>query len=167
MAPKDFIKEIELIPMEKRHIEAVVSLISLSMNEKEGQWAQKTMEFHFFLQTQNVDDGRKYLVALFKGRVIGITGLHNYEWGPRDITWLGWFAVAQEFHGQGLGAHLMQETLRQARHWGYRKLFVETYSSEDFARARAFYQKFGFQPGGQIHGYLDSKTDMMVYAIDL
>lgn len=160
-------EEIHLDEMHAGQSEEVARLIGQAMNPSEGEWAARSFALHYFLQSQNVHDGRRYFVATAEGRVVGITGLHCYEWGPPDVTWMGWFAVAKEFHGCGLGAFLMRETIDVAKTLGYRKLFVETYSSNEFARARKFYEKFGFVEAGHVKEYISETSDMVVFSMDL
>ncbi len=140
----------------------VVALISAAMNPDEGAWAAETLERHFRLRALGVDDGRRYFVLRPDGSLEGVTGLHRYEWGPRENVWLGWFAVAPARHGAGLGAVLLRETEEAARGLGYRKLFVETYGSATFARALRFYEKAGFRRVGRIEEYLPDGSPMIV-----
>jgi predicted GNAT superfamily acetyltransferase len=48
----------------------------------------------------------------------------------------------------------MAATLDLARERGYSQLFIETYSSPTFERARAFYAARGFEQVGAIRGYM-------------
>jgi GNAT superfamily N-acetyltransferase len=158
---------IQFEPMSEQDTNAVVRLIAEAMNENEGKWAKKTINFHYFCKNHDVDDGRKYIVAKSQGDIVGITGLHNYNWGPEDVTWLGWFAVSPLMQGKKLGYRLMNAAVAAAKEMGYRKIFVETYSTEEFARARAFYEKFGYSEVGHIAGYINQDTHMVVYGLDI
>jgi len=159
--------DIELKRMLEQEIGDVVSLIARAMNETEGKWADKTIKFHFFCEKHGQDDGRAYFTAHLDGKIAGIIGLHRYIWGPQDTAWLGWFAVDPDFHGQKIGYNLMNEVIKHARNSGYRRLLVETYSDEDFEKARKFYERYGFKVVGNINDYIRDGVNMVVFGLDL
>jgi GNAT superfamily N-acetyltransferase len=158
---------LKLEELQSDKINEVVNLISIAMNPNEARWAENTIKFHFFCKKNNVDDGRKYFVALIDEKIVGMSGLHNYQWGPENITWLGWFAVLPEMQGQKIGYFLMNATIAAAKKFNYRKIFVETYSDDGFERARKFYERYGFKQSGKIDGYINHKTDMVVFSLEL
>ena len=47
------------------------------------------------------------------------------------------------------------------------KFFIETYSTPEFARARAFYEAQGFTQIGEIQSYLPNGGDMVIFYKDL
>lgn len=160
-------QKIKLEEMEPEDTDTVVKLISKAMNENEGKWAKKTIDFHHFCEEHNKDDGRSYYVAKKDDKIVGVCGLHRYIWGPEDITWLGWFAVHPEFQHKGIGHAMMENVCEIASEKGYRKLFIETYSDDDFLNARGFYEGFGFKKAGEIRDYIKKGTDMIVYERDI
>ncbi len=157
----------QISPMTEGDTDAAVSLIANAMNEDEARWAKETIDFHFFCARNGKDDGHRYFVGRKGDAVIGMTGLHTYSWGPPDVTWLGWFAVAPSLHGAGIGRRLIQHTIDDARTNGYRALFVETYSDDTFAQARSFYEHMGFTKVGGVQGYITPTIDMVVYRFNL
>jgi GNAT superfamily N-acetyltransferase len=142
-------------------------LIGEAMNPDEGDWARQTIGRHFALRAQGLEDGRHYFALQVDGSLAGITGLHHYEWGPQENVWLGWFALSPRLQGRGLGVRLMEETERQARDLGYRKLFIETYATPTFARAIRFYTRAGFRQAGMIENYLPDGSAMLVFLKEL
>lgn len=158
---------IKLEEMEPEDTGTVVEIISKSMNENEGKWAKDTIDFHHFCEEHNKDDGRSYYVAKKDDKIVGVCGLHRYIWGPEDITWLGWFAVHPEFQRQGIGHAMMEKVCKIAPKKGYKKLFIETYSDDDFLKARDFYEGFGFKKAGEIRDYIKEGVDMIVYERDI
>lgn len=159
--------EIKLQEMEKKDIESVVNMISRAMNENEGKWAEETIDFHFFCEKHNKNDGRSYYVAKKDNKIIGVCGLHRYIWGSEDIVWLGWFAVDPKSQRKGIGCMMMENLCELASKRGYRKMFIETYSNDDFLKGRNFYEKVGFTKDGEIKSYIKEGIDMIVYARDL
>jgi GNAT superfamily N-acetyltransferase len=143
---------------------AVRTLIAEAMNQEEADWAETTMCRHFELERLGVFDGRHYFVRREGGVIKGVIGLHHYEWGPKENVWLGWFAVAPSFQGLGIGKGLLESIQEQASQLGYRKMFIETYSSPTFARARDFYSRRGFRAAGRIADYLSDGSEMIVFS---
>tara|TARA_Y100000310_G_scaffold128407_1_gene127592 strand:+ start:6920 stop:7429 length:510 start_codon:yes stop_codon:yes gene_type:complete len=153
--------------MKKEYTDRVIAIITNSMNENEGRWAKETLEFHYSCQENGKHDGRLYYIAKLDGKVVGITGLHRYIWGPEDVAWLGWFTVDSEFQRLGIGHEMMERTCEIAKQKRFRKILIETYSSDDFLKGRNFYEKFGFKRVGQIKDYIEDGTDMIVYGRNL
>jgi len=140
-----------------------VDLISRAMIAEEGAYAEKTFREYFASRAYAIDDGRELFVLADGDKIIGITGLHHYVWGPPTNVWLSWFAVDPEVHGRGLGSRLMAATLELARERGFSQLFIETYSSPTFEKARAFYAARGFERVGAIRGYMPDGAEMVVF----
>ncbi len=153
--------------MQKEDTGRVVQIIAEAMNENESRWAKETINFHYFCKDNGKDDGRLYLVAKLDGKIAGVSGLHRYIWGPEDISWLGWFAVHPEYQKKGIGRSMMEKTCEIAKERGFRKLFIETYSDDDFTKGRNFYEKFGFNKVGEIKDYIKDGVDMVVYGRNL
>ena len=153
--------------MQDADIEAVCGLIADAMSGEEAKRARRSFHFHFQGKAHGLDDGRQYFTCAVDGRLVGVTGLHHYEWGPAENVWLAWFAVHPDYQRQGIGRYLLHATEQLAQARGYHKLFIETYDHPDFAKARQFYTACGFMPAGEIHQYLPGPHKMIVYLKDL
>ena len=153
--------------MAERDIRSVVGLIARAMNPDEGDQAENTFRFHFSCKNHGIKDGRHYYVLTHDSAITGVAGLHHYIWGPPENVWLAWFALEPGCHGRGLGTLLLDAVIRQAKSRGYKTLFVETYSTPEFARAREFYRAKGFTQAGGIQAYLANAGDMVVFSKDL
>lgn len=160
---REFELDIQLEPMAPEEGAPVAELVARSMNEIEGRFAKRTIDFHFSCQDQGIDDGRSYFIWKQQGEIRGVTGLQNYIWGPAENVWLTWFAVEPVLQGKGIGTRLLEMTEAAAWEKGYRKFFVETYSGEDFARARKFYTARGFTEYGRVKDYLPNGDSMVVF----
>jgi GNAT superfamily N-acetyltransferase len=148
-------------------VEAVARLISNAMNADEGDQARETLDFHFTCRLHGMDDGRTYYVLADTTGIQGVVGLHRYLWGPPEIVWLAWFAVDPNVRGTGCGKRLLDYILDRATNRGYRRLYIETYSTPEFAAARRFYEAKGFVLAGGVQSYLPDGGDMVVYAREL
>ena len=150
--------------MNESDVEPAAALVARAMNADEGRWAVRTMRFHFGCRRHELDDGRRYYAWKEGDAIAGLVGLHHVIWGPEQNVWLAWFAVDPARQGRGLGRELLAAVEKIAAGEGYRKLLVETYEHEDFAKARRFYESNGFSEVGRIAGYLRDGSAMVVYA---
>ncbi|MFC1601297.1 GNAT family N-acetyltransferase [Candidatus Sumerlaeota bacterium] len=157
----------ELRPMQEGDADAVLGLIRKTMNASEAEYARQTLDFHFSCKTHDIADGRSYYVLEDNPAISGIVGLHRYCWDPPENVWLAWFAVDPVLQGQGLGKRLLKFAVDLARRQGYEKIFIETYSTPEFARARRFYRSQGFQKAGSVRSYLPNGGDMVVFSKEL
>lgn len=150
--------------MQEHDIEEAVRLVSVTMNQTEGRWARKTMQFHFQCERHQITDGRAYYIWKAEGQIKGLVGLHHYIWGPKENVWLAWFAVHPDCQRQGRGRKLLNAMERIAVGLGYQKFLVETYKHSDFDKARSFYEANAFREIGVISDYLPDGSAMVVYA---
>lgn len=156
-----------LSPLQEPHIGQAVSLISRAMNPEEAGYAAQTLHLHFSSRKSGVDDGRTLYVVTDGSKIVGVAGLHHGAWGPTENAWLSWFALDPQLHGQGIADWMLDAIMAEAKRNHFMKLFIETYSTSEFARARAFYRAQGFAEVGGIPGWLPSGGDMVVLYKDL
>jgi GNAT superfamily N-acetyltransferase len=154
--------QVQIRQMKKENIAGAADLVARAMNENEGKWADKTMNFHFECMEKGMDDGRDYYLWWQNENIRGIVGLHHYEWGPPENVWLAWFAVDPMLQGQGFGKRLLDAVHEKAGDLGYQKFFIETYLHPDFEKAIRFYKKYGFTEHGRIDNYLPDGSQMLV-----
>jgi putative acetyltransferase len=64
--------------------------------------------------------------------------------------------TAPQALGRGVGRALLRHIFAQARTRGYRRLSLETGSTEPFAAALRLYESEGFEPCGPFGGYRDT-----------
>jgi len=163
--------ELQIKPMTRGEVAETVDLITVSMNADEALWADKTFQFYFQCLENEIDPARKYYSAWLSSddgnALCGLVGLHYYRWGPVENAWLSWFAVHPDYQNKGVGSMLIAEIEKQAIASGYRKLFIETYDSVEFEKARNFYNKMGYSPSGEIEDYLPDKSAMIVFKKNL
>ena len=159
--------ELALHPMQEANIGQAVSLISRAMNPEEGGYAAQTLHLHFSSRKNGVDDGRILYILTRCMKIVGVVGLHHYAWGPPENVWLSWFALDPQLQGQGLAGRMLGAVMDQARQHRFMKLFIETYSTPEFARARSFYRAQGFKQVGRIPCWLPDGGAMVVLYKDL
>lgn len=88
----------------------------------------------------------EYFVGLDESdnKVIGITGLYAKLLDPGAV-WLGFYCIAPEHRGKGLGKQLLQWTINKARANGYTALRLYTTTSPLEAASHTLYEKLGFK----------------------
>ena len=64
--------------------------------------------------------------------------------------------TAPEALGRGVGTAILHFIVAEARRRGYRRLSLETGSTEPFAAALRLYSREGFVPCGPFGGYVDT-----------
>ena len=67
--------------------------------------------------------------------------------------------TADDHLGRGVGRVMLRHILTEARRRGYRRLSLETGSSDGFGAARHLYESEGFEPCGAFDTYADDAVD--------
>lgn len=63
--------------------------------------------------------------------------------------------TAEAHRGRGVGSRMLEHIVAEARRRGYRRLLLETGAMPEFAAARRFYARHGFEPRGPFADYTD------------
>jgi len=154
-----------LTAMDESHIEAATGIMARGRDATVGERAKATFRKHFALRKLGLDDGRRYFVWIEDGHVAGVTGLHQYSWGPEENVWLAYFGVHPDFARRGIGSVMLGEMQRLATERRYRKFFIETHGANE--RAHRFYRSQGFREVGSIADYNPDGAPMIVFAKEL
>lgn len=91
-------------------------------------------------------DGTRYgefWLAIAEGRVVGTIGLYTTREDENEANWLGWFCVAPEQRGRGIGRMLMDFAIGKARESGRRYLRLYTSTDGNEAAAQQLYEAYG------------------------
>ena len=94
-----------------------------------------------------------FFSARMDGRLLGVGALKELDAQHGEIKSM---RTAPDAAGQGVGRALLQGIIAEARRRGYRKLSLETGSTEDFAAALRLYESAGFRPCAPFGGYAPS-----------
>lgn len=102
------------------------------------------------------------MVGELEGRVVGFAVL----WFAADEGELGDLAVLPEERGRGIGAVLLERSVREARDRGVRFLYLEV--REGNPMAQRLYEAAGFQVVGVRRNYYSAPTeDAIVMRLDV
>lgn len=94
------------------------------------------------------------------GVVVGITGLYTEKIESSEIVWLGWYSVHPLHRGKGYGREILQWTIDEAKHRGFRTMRLYTGDDKDEETAQIVYEKFGFKEIGREKKNGDSYTTL-------
>ncbi len=83
-----------------------------------------------------------YFVAELHGEIVGGGGIYPTAGLPEDTCELVKMYLLKKARGKGLGKHLVQKCLDQAKDAGFRKVYIET--MPELKQALKTYEKFGF-----------------------
>lgn len=147
----------------KEDIDRIIQLIRETMNDERADYAKKLFEERF-ASDKPCPESTSF-VAKVAGKIVGISGLYR-ENGP-NIGWVSWFAVDEKFQRKGVGTLMINNIIKIAKEEKRRKIFVETYTGDDWVKARNFYEKIGFTKQGFVKGYLKKDVDAVYYGKEL
>ncbi len=80
---------------------------------------------------------------------------------------LYWIVVAPERHGQGVGVQLMNRVDNEAKLLGGMRIYADTSSGKEYARARRFYQAAGFHEAARLPDFYRQGEDKLIYCREL
>lgn len=81
-----------------------------------------------------------------KGEVVAITGLYNEsDKHSEDEVWLGWYGVAPEYRGRGIGTEVLMWTVQKAKELEYKKFRLWTTTDNGEKEAQKLYEKVGLK----------------------
>jgi GNAT superfamily N-acetyltransferase len=137
----------ELIPSAQRLVDRVFPHQSLS--EQWSLWAyehKRSLLIRLGLPLFGVKDLTAFWGAVEAGstEVIAITGLYSCFKDADEAVWLGWFCVAPQRRGAGIGGMMLDFAIERARETGKGYLRLYTSDSPDQAVAQQLYEKKGF-----------------------
>lgn len=99
----------------------------------------------------------------------GPLGVAYYQAKPAaDRVWdLTMIAVQPAYQGRGRGAAMLHRVEEDLRERDQRLLLVDTSSSPQYDRTRAFYVKCGYEKEARIRDYWMAGDDLVVFRKDL
>lgn len=144
---------IEITRMRRRHLRRVLSI--------EGQVYPRPWSASLFLSELTQRATRSYLVARYRGDVVGYAGMMftGFEAHVTNI------AVDPQWHGKKVGSRLLLSLITEAIARGCSRLSLEVRVSN--RGAQAMYHKFGFEGTGVRRGYyIETNEDALIMVVD-
>lgn len=142
-------KDINIVPMKKEHIEDVLKIEELSFSI---QWSREA-----FIQEVMHNKLARYLVIIEDDRVIAYGGM----WFILDEAHITNIAVHPDYRGKGKGRQLVAALIDLANKEGIEQLTLEVRRSNYVAIS--LYESFNFETIGIRKGfYFDNKEDALI-----
>lgn len=143
------IADVELARMRRRHLRKVLAI--------EGRVYPRPWSMGLFLSEISQKNARSYLVARYRGEVVGYCGMMLLM-GEAHITNI---AVDPDFHGRKIGSRLLLAQMTEAIARGCDTVSLEVRVTN--TAAQAMYAKFGFDVTGLRKGYyIETREDALV-----
>lgn len=143
-------RSVELEPMRKRHVRAV---LAIERQVYPRPWTPGVFQSELALARQ---DQRYYVVARQASTVVGYAGL---LFSP-DEAHVTNIAVDPRLQRRGIGRTMLLDLAREARRRGCSALTLEVRVSNH--AAHELYRRFGFVPAGIRHRYYENTEDAIV-----
>lgn len=118
---------------------------------REFSLAATPPEFVFVLDAGELaDENVTFFSARQDGTLVGIGALRRIDEGHAELKSMHTVAACRR---QGVGRAMVLHLLEAARRAGYRRVSLETGTTEEYEAARALYAALGFRPGPAFGGY--------------
>lgn len=105
-----------------------------------------------------------FFSAREKGEVVGVAAVKRLDGEHAELKSMH---VRESSRGRGVGRSMVTHLLGFARKSGYRRMSLETGSTDEFAAARALYTSCRFDPCGAFGGYEPSPyNSFMTISLD-
>lgn len=102
---------------------------------------------------QLAEPGVTFFAARRSGALVGVAALKRIDEGHVELKSMH---TRDTERGRGVGTAIVEHLLTVARNEGYRRVSLETGTTEEFAAARSLYAKLGFMPCGPYGAYRPS-----------
>jgi len=112
------------------------------------------VEYSFALDVEElVDPAITFFSAREEGRLVGVAALKRLDDEHAELKSMH---TIEAERGRGVGRALAEHVLSVAGTRGFRRVSLETGTTEDFASAQALYARMGFTPCDPFGGYRPS-----------
>jgi len=109
------------------------------------------VEFSFALDVERLaEPDVTFFSARRAGNLVGVAALKRLDESHAELKSMH---TRQIERGRGVGAAMVEHVLAYARDEGYRRISLETGTTDEFAPARALYSRLGFTSCGPFANY--------------
>ena len=95
-------------------------------------------------------------IVRVQSEIAGVSGLYRQPGMPSHVCWLGWFAIRPRFRRKGFGSAAIRQICDNARHTGFKELWIYTGARDEIARM--FYVGLGFEVLGPARECAPART---------
>jgi len=151
-----------VLPGDVEAVRALVAATGYFNDEEVGIAAELVAE----TLARGDDAGYEYLFAEQDGRVVGYSCYGRIPCS--SVSWdLYWIAVHPDQQGTGLGRRLLRETEARVKAAGGLAVYAETSGKAQYASARGFYEKSGYDTAGVFEDFYAPGDAKYTYSLRL
>ncbi len=135
-------KEINIIPLAKKHLDEAISLVKTIFPDREDQ---NIARINLVESLSLKNSGKSYWVAVDNsGRLVGVTGLY-LDSKDKDVVWLGWFGVHPKHRRHRIGTRLLCFAIDKAQQRNFKTMKIYTSTDKRERAAHKLYELCGFK----------------------
>jgi len=138
--------------------EAIIGLIESGFDEEDHIFAERYYR-KFFSADEMIQEDEVF-VAELENRIVGVIGYCSDYFSTDKSYWLGWFIVAENYRGQGVGHKLLETVENELGAYKIKKLFVSAENKSH--EAIKFYEDHGFEKEGCLRDYYGQGEDQAI-----
>ena len=138
------------------------TFLDLKSHEKETLQASLDKSNYEECWNKNQITSMQYFIMLdtVKNKVMGLTGIYDEKGDHKNMCWLGWFCIDEEYRGHALSNKLLEFSIDRAKQLNKEYIHLYTYDSEEYNPAMKLYEKYNFTQ------YKKDKKDIF-YKLDI
>lgn len=95
--------------------------------------------------------------------VIAFSGFNKEQTETKDIFWLNWTGVKENFRHQGKGTLLLKHIFSEVKKLGGRKIYVSSSTQKEYKNSLKFYRSLGFKLEGRLKDYYGLGVDSLMF----
>lgn len=133
----------------------VLGLLRLHLEEMHE--ASPACKVHAMVPQRLREDDVTFYTVRLDGKLAAVGALKELGDGRGELKSM---RAAPGFRGKGAGRALLEHLIAEARARGYHWLGLETGRTQEFADARALYQRYGFVEGEAFNGYVSDEFSL-------
>ena len=146
--------------LQEDDIGKIVAIIHDVMGPDDAKKALQDMRISLDMKTATPYKFEEFYVVEVEGEIVAAGGFWALKYDPQ-IARLDWFVVPQKYQRKGFGTILMKHIVNRAKERKLRLMLAETSDGREYATAREFLTKRGFEKKGFVGNYWDDKSGVV------
>jgi len=151
--------------------EDIGNILKVIASDRSGnKWYRPLAEKYYKSKFNNICDcfeGDEVFVGVVNKKIVAVIGYCPDRLETKRSYWLGWFYVHKDYRDNKYGQTLLRKVIKELKHIGARKLFVDTSSDPNYIKAVNFYLKNGFKLEAVLRDYYGKGEDQIIFGREL
>ena len=137
-----------------------VAIVREAMGDMQAERAAQSFGDH-----ESYDQRHAWVLRIDKADV-GLGGYYIDRY-CEGLAWLSYFAVRPQCQGNGYGGGILRYVEGRCVKLGFTRMLIETYTSEQYRPAVAFYHRNGYTVKGSLADYMPDGSTILYLGKDL